>query len=129
MLQAAEDIAKHYWGEAGPLQNVSEKPGLATLARMFTMAVFQAPLAEDIELLAGAGLEVYSVRLACPTNFSLMDIFRLPFHKLCLLLAGRVVGLRPYNQQHGVCHGDDLLYLVSKRELLHSSSLRLVMFV
>ena len=113
MLQAAEDIAKHYCVEARPLQDVnSQKPALATLARMFTMAVFQAPLAEDIELLAGAGLEVYSVRLACPTNFSLMDIFRLPFHKLCLLLAGRVVGLRPYNQQHGVCHGDDLLYLV-----------------
>ncbi|TRY70685.1 hypothetical protein TCAL_10027 [Tigriopus californicus] len=84
---------------------------LKRLEQIYSLAIFQAPLARDLKLLFAQDLPIYSYNFQYQGPMSMVDLFRLPVLKMLLNFSGRHLGAKFYQKQLGVCHGDDLFYI------------------
>eukprot|EP00095_Tigriopus_kingsejongensis_P006873 maker-scaffold605_size125465-snap-gene-0.25 protein:Tk06873 transcript:maker-scaffold605_size125465-snap-gene-0.25-mRNA-1 annotation:"esterase fe4" len=99
---------KFFPGEGFPARSESN---LKRLEQLFSLAIFQAPLRKDLDLLSEHGFSIFAYVFQYEGSMSMVDLFRLPILKMLLNFSGRHLGARLYQKRLGVCHGDDLFYL------------------
>lgn len=81
------------------------------MEQLFSTAVFQAPMINDVSLLAANQANVYVFEFAYKGSMTICDVFRLSPMKIFMNYFGRHVGASFYQRNLGVCHGDDMFYL------------------
>ena len=82
------------------------------MEQLFSTAIFDGPMVEDLTLLANHGVQVHCFEFGYKGTMTMSDIFRLSPLKLFLNFFGRYTGLKLYQKSLlGVCHGDDLFYM------------------
>ena len=82
------------------------------MEQLFSTAIFDGPMVEDLTLLANHGVQVHCFEFGYKGTMTMSDIFRLSPLKLFLNFFGRYTGLKLYQKPLlGVCHGDDLFYM------------------
>jgi len=107
-----EEIRQFYFPHETDISNLPPSDeNIQKLTEMLSMSWFQYPMDRDSKLIAQNGGSVYTFLLTYPPDFSLFELFRLGMKKLGWLFSARRLGLRPYSNHYGVCHGDDLCYL------------------
>lgn len=111
--EIAKKIGEFYFGDGVDISKLEgDEETLAKLTQIYSMAYFLSDFDHDSKLLARAGFDVFTFILSHPPEFTLMDLFRLSLHSLCLMFTCRYMGFfNPYNKKYGTCHGDDLMYI------------------
>ena len=114
-IDCGKDIKDFYFGEDTQISELKYSPeNLTKLQQIYTSSWFHEPWNQDGNLLVSQGHTVYSFVLTHPPEFSLMDIFRMKLPSLVLMFIVRKLlpnSRNPYGK-FGVCHGDDLCYLL-----------------
>ena len=93
-----------------PIRN---QDNLKTLEEIFSSAIFQAPMVNDMKLLATKGVQIYAFDFAYNGTMTLADVFRLSLSKVGMNFAARHCNLnrlKVFQKDLGVCHGDDMFY-------------------
>ena len=94
-----------------------DKDNKALMEAITTMAVFKAPLQNDIDILTSHGVKVnvYEFNYNGSSFLIMNDLMRLKSSKLIARTLGKHVGLNLYSRDSGVCHGEELPFVFAMK--------------
>ena len=80
------------------------------LEQCLSTSIWHAPMINDANMLAYRGSQVFVYDFSYRGTMTLADVFRLSLIKMGMNFAARHIGLKLFQKDLGVCHGDDMFY-------------------
>ena len=80
------------------------------LEQCLSTSIWYAPMINDANMLAYRGSQVFVYDFSYRGTMTLADVFRLSLIKMGMNFAARHIGLKLFQKDLGVCHGDDMFY-------------------
>ena len=80
------------------------------LEQCLSTSIWHAPMINDAKMLAERGSQVFVYEFSYRGTMTLADVFRLSLIKMGMNFGARHVGLKLFQKDLGVCHGDDMFF-------------------
>ena len=80
------------------------------LEQCLSTSIWHAPMINDANMLAYRGSQVFVYDFSYRGTMTLADVFRLSLFKMGMNFGARFIGLKLFQKDLGVCHGDDMFF-------------------